>query len=426
MYALYTFRWRLKKLKERDGSRYDDPIGPVVLTVILIGGMIAILCVAWTHDVELSVAATGGFTSLDLSEKGGTQSNRTRTRRRKVDGEYALDNHRWGTSESVAAADVYSCDALREDLWCLGGSADVANARALAMYDSVQQVVELQPACFADKSDRDSGISSLGRTLNSIAGKEGRSHGCVDVELAEGGMHFVHEVTELTACKPGSEPACSDALLLEKETSQLSFVRHRVASPLGTRARPIVCESATLQSQCGTCHTTWTSSCSDRPATSVIEQQSVPSDELVNSTAVHAAVRGFHGSIGTVVIGQSDGVSAEVDASLSRLSANVPASTSVNLDISALLAPIRWDHVRYFATTSYGVKVAGEAGQVVLKLEYPDSLARAMAKSPISARIVLKFGKGATLSALYQSSALVKILQQLPAATSTCGAMQRQ
>jgi hypothetical protein len=158
----------------------------------------------------------------------------------------------------------------------------------------------------------------------------------------------------------------------------------------------------------------------------VIEQQSVPSDELFNSTAVHAAVREFHDSIGRGVVGHSDGATAEVDESLSRLATNVPTSTSAILDISALLTPIRWDHVRYFATTSYDVKVAGEAGQVVLKLEYPDSLARAMAKSPISARIVLKFSKGATLSALYQSSALVKILHQLPAATGSCGAMQRQ
>lgn len=36
VYPLNTFVWRNNKIRNRDTSRWDDPVGPVIITVLLI------------------------------------------------------------------------------------------------------------------------------------------------------------------------------------------------------------------------------------------------------------------------------------------------------------------------------------------------------------------------------------------------------
>ena len=36
VYALVTFLWRSNMMRNRDSARWDDPFGPVLLTVLLI------------------------------------------------------------------------------------------------------------------------------------------------------------------------------------------------------------------------------------------------------------------------------------------------------------------------------------------------------------------------------------------------------
>jgi hypothetical protein len=36
IYAVWTYLWRSEKIRTRDVSRWDDPVGPVLLTVLLI------------------------------------------------------------------------------------------------------------------------------------------------------------------------------------------------------------------------------------------------------------------------------------------------------------------------------------------------------------------------------------------------------
>eukprot|EP00961_Rhodomonas_salina_P294012 3934200-Rhodomonas_salina.1 len=47
LYSLWLYHWRLGKIIARDGSRFDDPYGPGLLTLVLSLAMIAIVAVLW-------------------------------------------------------------------------------------------------------------------------------------------------------------------------------------------------------------------------------------------------------------------------------------------------------------------------------------------------------------------------------------------
>jgi hypothetical protein len=47
VYALVIFEWRRRKIARRDCTHYDDPYGPVLLTLALMAALIGVAYVAW-------------------------------------------------------------------------------------------------------------------------------------------------------------------------------------------------------------------------------------------------------------------------------------------------------------------------------------------------------------------------------------------
>ena len=41
IYGVRQFTWRLEKIKFRDNTRWDDPMGPIVMTLLLLVALIA-------------------------------------------------------------------------------------------------------------------------------------------------------------------------------------------------------------------------------------------------------------------------------------------------------------------------------------------------------------------------------------------------
>lgn len=58
VYALYTFHWRLKLIKNAGvGGRFDDPYGPAVLTVGVLISLLAVLIFVWTEETPADVVS---------------------------------------------------------------------------------------------------------------------------------------------------------------------------------------------------------------------------------------------------------------------------------------------------------------------------------------------------------------------------------
>ena len=74
-YALGVYYWRLGKINSRDGSRYDDPYGPVLLTVLLSIAIVVTVSVIWTRPE--TVADVGGA----LGNPGFSARHRSEGRR---------------------------------------------------------------------------------------------------------------------------------------------------------------------------------------------------------------------------------------------------------------------------------------------------------------------------------------------------------
>eukprot|EP00049_Salpingoeca_infusionum_P009624 m.163444 g.163444 ORF g.163444 m.163444 type:complete len:1093 (-) comp14385_c1_seq1:422-3700(-) len=55
LYAVGVYRWRLKKIRERRGTRFDDPIGPWLMAVVLVLGVVSSLVVVWIQEDVTSV-----------------------------------------------------------------------------------------------------------------------------------------------------------------------------------------------------------------------------------------------------------------------------------------------------------------------------------------------------------------------------------
>eukprot|EP00040_Diaphanoeca_grandis_P044643 m.13090 g.13090 ORF g.13090 m.13090 type:complete len:1063 (+) comp9590_c0_seq1:90-3278(+) len=80
-YALGVYYWRLGKINSRDGSRYDDPYGPVLLTVLLSIAIVVTVSVIWTRPETVAVVGgamvNSGFSArhtvapIPLSHLGG-------------------------------------------------------------------------------------------------------------------------------------------------------------------------------------------------------------------------------------------------------------------------------------------------------------------------------------------------------------------
>lgn len=47
LYALYLFRWRAEKIRNKDPGPYDDRVGPVMLTIVFIAAMLANLTISY-------------------------------------------------------------------------------------------------------------------------------------------------------------------------------------------------------------------------------------------------------------------------------------------------------------------------------------------------------------------------------------------
>lgn len=48
-YALWTYLWRSEKIKTRDANRWDDPYGPVILTLSLIIALLVQFILTVSH-----------------------------------------------------------------------------------------------------------------------------------------------------------------------------------------------------------------------------------------------------------------------------------------------------------------------------------------------------------------------------------------
>lgn len=57
MYALYLFRWRAEKIRNKDPGPYDDRVGPVMLSIVFIAAMLANLSISYwvSHRVLVTL-----------------------------------------------------------------------------------------------------------------------------------------------------------------------------------------------------------------------------------------------------------------------------------------------------------------------------------------------------------------------------------
>lgn len=76
-YALFTYTWRLNKIKNRDGDRFDDPYGPWMLTIFLSLALLAVVAVLWTSDLngENTNANLGTLDGGNAASDNGDTSN---------------------------------------------------------------------------------------------------------------------------------------------------------------------------------------------------------------------------------------------------------------------------------------------------------------------------------------------------------------
>ena len=54
IYPMNTFIWRNNKIRTRDASRWDDPIGPVIITLLLIIALIVQFFLKVTFFISIS------------------------------------------------------------------------------------------------------------------------------------------------------------------------------------------------------------------------------------------------------------------------------------------------------------------------------------------------------------------------------------
>lgn len=74
-YALFLFQWRLRKIKSRDGSRFDDPYGPWLLTIFLSLALVGVVVVYWTQDVGGNASGSTGGSSSGTGGGGSSTSS---------------------------------------------------------------------------------------------------------------------------------------------------------------------------------------------------------------------------------------------------------------------------------------------------------------------------------------------------------------
>ena len=52
LYALYTYTWRAEKIRTREATRWDDPMGPVLLGSVFTAALTAQLLIKIAHVVK--------------------------------------------------------------------------------------------------------------------------------------------------------------------------------------------------------------------------------------------------------------------------------------------------------------------------------------------------------------------------------------
>ena len=55
VYGVRQYQWRLEKIKFRDNTRWDDPNGPVIMTIVLIIALIAQLVITVSNTTVIVI-----------------------------------------------------------------------------------------------------------------------------------------------------------------------------------------------------------------------------------------------------------------------------------------------------------------------------------------------------------------------------------
>jgi len=384
LYSIWTYHWRLKKLKARDGSRFDDPYGPTVLAFMLVCAMIAVLVVSWTNAAN----EAGGAQVTVEGPLGGRHNQRARrdllrepiitdAMQAKQPDSFAGLFGKEDDVANVAAAAVSPCTLLTDpSLQKCPIQFDLA-----LVHDrlTVKQDVIWPKQCFNEKFTRERSINDLEHTLSLLHDRKIALGACIDLEVVPG-RQVVHEQTEAHAS--GS----SARLVHRLEKNTLSLFSPTVSPHPSDTGEAVQ-------------YKVWESHCNfDTPSVSemFVVDMKFSKNETRTSPKTMAQIHFSH-------------FFDNVNRSASGWSAFLSAT---------------WK-TKFMTLVKFNLTVGGVPATLTVELEYPTSLARALAVEPTDVHLSIVQTGVVTQTSVHQSGLLIELLSRMAETLDECTVPQK-